>query len=210
MKATIIIMPGSPAMFPELAPGDQVGHALLAQVRALLEEELADETRYVELIGSRADSGYTGHRGSLRAWGAPDLRAGAGHHLPEILQRLALGPGESRVRGVRGEVASISAGVTSLIALDGPTGLTPRAPSALVAGAAAADTWCRTLLAGTAPAQLTGPELVDASLREPGLWLELAALAARTPPASAELLAADTSLGVGRYVARWTIDMEEK
>ncbi|NLZ58079.1 MAG: hypothetical protein GX898_07260, partial [Corynebacterium sp.] len=51
-------------------------------------------------------------------------------------------------------------------------------------------------------------ELAAGAVREPGLWLELAQLVRKVE--SAELIAADTSHGVGRYVAVWTIDVEEK
>lgn len=208
MKTTLIIMPGSPALVGELAPADAVGATLLQQIRSLFGQYLAGNNLPVDLVGSRADAWYTAHPGSFRAWGAPQIQLGGGSHLPELIQRYALGDEfEPRVRAVGENLASISAGALTVVALDGSTGLTPRAPSSLVAGAADVDQWCRNLLAGE-PDSMSAEELAAGAVREPGLWLELAQLVGKVE--SAELIAADTSHGVGRYVAVWTIDVEEK
>lgn len=207
MKTTLIIMPGSPALIGGLAPADTAGAQLLCQVRALFSEYLSGGETPVELVGSRADAWYTAHTGSLRAWGAPQVQVGGGNHLPELLQRYALGAFGHRVRAVGENLSSISPGVLTVVALDGSTGLTPRAPSSLLDGAAGVDQWCRALLSGSQPGTRAAGELIDAGVREPHLWLELLRLSERVR--SAELVAADTSHGVGRYVAVWTIDVEE-
>lgn len=202
VKTTLIIMSGSPALVSELAPLDTAGAHLLGQVRDLFDDHLGTTDTPVDLVGSRAPEWYTGHTGSFRAWGAPQVQLGGGNHLPELVQRYALGRYAERVRGVRDNLASISTDALTVVAVDGSTGLTQRAPSSLVEGAAEVDGWCRALLGGQCEAR-TEQELVDAAVREPQLWLELADLAGRVE--TAELIAADTSHGVGRYVAVWTV-----
>lgn len=204
MKTTLIIMPGSPALVSELAPLDTAGAHLLEQVRDLFDDHLGTTDTPVDLVGSRAPGWYTEHRGSFRAWGVPQVQLGGGHHLPELVQRYALGRFEDRVRGVRDNLASISTDALTVVAVDGSTGLTQRAPSSLVEGASEVDGWCRALLGGQQVAGRTAQELIDAAVREPQLWLELAGLASRVE--TAELIAADTSHGVGRYVAVWTVE----
>ncbi|ANE05346.1 hypothetical protein ccrud_08400 [Corynebacterium crudilactis] len=195
-------MPGSPALVPQLAPADTAGARLLGAVREVFAAELGNNEHAVELIGSQDAAWFTGHSGSLRAWGAPSVTVAAGYYLPEILQRFALGSFEQRVASVRDHLGELAADTLSVLALDGPTGLTVRAPSALVSGADAADAWCRSVLSG-APREIpTKQMLFDASLREPQLWLELAALVPAVK--RAELIDIDDTHGVGRYVARWT------
>lgn len=206
VKTTLIIMPGSPALVGELAPADTVGARLLARVRSLFADYLADPEVPVDLVGSRADTWRTAHTGSFRAWGAPQVQMGGGTHLPELIQRYALGKVfEPRVRAVGGNLASISADAVTVVALDGSTGLTQRAPSSLLRGSAEMDRRCRELLSGQHTC-LSEEQLLQAGVREPQLWCELAGLADHVE--SAQLLDADISHGVGRYVAVWTLDME--
>ena len=87
----------------------------------------------------------------------------------------------------------------TLVAVDGSAGLTPRAPLTLLDRAQEADRWCRSVLAGR-PVE-DGGFLSEGGVLEPELWFELAALT----PLRAELVEADTSHGVGRYVAAWEI-----
>ncbi|EEW49494.1 hypothetical protein HMPREF0290_1872 [Corynebacterium efficiens YS-314] len=203
VKTTLIIMPGSPALVGELAPLDTAGAHLLGRMRDLFDDHLDTTDTPVDLVGSRAAGWHTAHTGSFRAWGAPQVQVGGGNHLPELVQRYALGRFADRVRGVRDNLASISTDALTVVAVDGATGLTQRAPSSLVDGAAEIDGWCRALLGGQRPGARTEQELVDAAVREPQLWLELADLADRVD--TADLIAADTSHGVGRYVAVWTV-----
>lgn len=203
MKTTLIIMPGSPALVRGLAPTDTEGARLLEQVEVLIHEHLSDSSAPVDLVGSRDDRWYTSHTGSLRAWGAPAARVGGGNHLPELLQRHALGEYRDRIRTTSDQLTDPSADAVTLVAVDGPTGLTPRAPSSLVEGAGEIDHWCRALLGGEQVAFPSEQDLMNASLREPALWMDLVRLLGRVE--TADLLAADTSHGVGRYVAVWTL-----
>ncbi|MFP7364656.1 hypothetical protein SFC07_02565 [Corynebacterium callunae] len=207
MKATLIIMPSSPALVAELAPQDHAGQRLVSTLKSVLTQELKAHNWPIELIGSRDPQWSTSHSGSLKAWGAPQVKVGAGNYLAEILQRYVLGEAQERVVSVAGEATSISAETLTLVALDGPTGLTPRAPSSLVPGAPAAHQWCQQLLQGKAEPR-TAQALFDASLRDPALWLDLYQLLPLVE--SSELLDVDDTLGVGRYVARWTINKGEK
>lgn len=158
----------------------------------------------IHLVGSRDDRWRTGHRGSLRAWGASPTapQAAEGYHLPEILQRLVLGPArEELVREVRGELLPLDPQALTIVSLDGSAGMTPRAPLALLDGAEWVDLWCRRLLGGKGFGQpappVTAAELKEAGIIEPELWMELVGVRLR----SARLLAAEHSMGVGRYVA---------
>lgn len=200
MNVNLVVMPGSPALVPELSPGDAAGTGLLRALRTLLIDAAAVHRR-IELVGSRDQAWYTALAGSLRAWGAPEVNVGMGHYLPELVQRYALGEAASQVTDVRGSLGQIDPGVLTLLALDGSAGLDPRAPLADLPAAPAVDQWCRAVLAGQRPAVKSAEELCAAGVIEPASWLELAAL----QPRSAELIQADTTLGVGRYLAGWEI-----
>nr|WP_268914035.1 hypothetical protein [Corynebacterium uropygiale] len=186
----------------ELSPRDAEG----IRLRALIEERLDHLLRIppahgIHLVGSRDARWRTAHRGSLRAWGAPPEApvAADGYVLPEILQRILLGPErEQLVSDVRGSLHPLDPEALTVVALDGSAGMTPRAPLALLDGAEWADLWCRDVLGGTGSPQLPEPaELREAGILEPELWREVAALA----PSRRRLLAAEHSTGVGRYVA---------
>lgn len=193
-----MIVPASPALV--IAGGaDAAGANLRGEITGIL-------SRYTEprihLVGSRDDRWRTRHRGSFAAWGAPEIRVGEGNHLPELVQRFLLGPdAQDRVVDVRGELGTPSPGVLTIIAIDGSAGLTARAPLALVDGAEVADTWCRAVLQGKVPAPENADRLRTRGIIEPGLWMELAEIR----PLRAKLFAADTTLGVGRYVAEWEV-----
>lgn len=203
VKTKLIIMPGSPALVRGLSPTDIAGAHLLGQVETLFHEHVGNTVAPVDLVGSRDDRWYTSHTGNFRAWGAPQVEVGGGNHLPELLQRYALGRHADRIRATSDRLTGPVPGAVTVVAVDGPTGLTPRAPSSLVDGADEVDKWCRMLLRGEQVAIPSEQGLIHASLREPLLWCDLAQLADRVD--TAELLAADTSHGVGRYVAVWTL-----
>lgn len=117
----------------------------------------------------------------------------AGNHLGELVGRFALG--DPKVREVRGEIGTPDPDAVTVVVLDGPAGLTPRAPLALVNGAPEYhQRLCGWLDGGQ-------PEVVDKQLLEPALWHELATLR----PHTAALLDHDDTLGVGRYVAGWSV-----
>lgn len=194
VSTNLVVMPAGPALVRELAPRDTAGQRMVAQLRSLVD---ATGDRPVHLVGSRSPRWETGVEGSFRAWGAPQVQVGAGHHLPELVQRYMLGERATRVTEVRADLGQPDPEALTLVALDGSAGLTERAPLALLPQAAAADTWCRDLLAGREVGELP-PE---SGILEPELWLELAALA----PRRAELVDSDIGHGVGRYVAAWQI-----
>ncbi|HHU68180.1 hypothetical protein [Corynebacterium sp.] len=194
VSTNLVVMPAGPALVRELAPRDTAGQRMVAELRSLVD---ATGDRPVHLVGSRSPRWETGVEGSFRAWGAPQVQVGAGHHLPELVQRYMLGERATRVTEVRADLGQPDPEALTLVALDGSAGLTERAPLALLPQAAAADTWCRDLLAGREVGELP-PE---SGILEPELWLELAALA----PRRAELVDSDIGHGVGRYVAAWQI-----
>lgn len=197
MKCNVVIMPASPALVPDLAPQDLAGRALLAAVRALVAGAGA-----IELVGSRDGRWRTEHTGSFAAWGAPQVEVGAGNHLPELVQRYALGPElAGRVTDVRSVIGRVNPRSLTLIAVDGSAGMTPRAPLALLGSAGVTDQWCRAVLSG-APHDVPGQaELEEAGILDAGLWRELAGVEKR----DAALVEADTTLGVARYVAGWVL-----
>jgi len=199
MSANLIVMPAGPALVAELAPKDPAGDRLRRCLRALLDSRAAGE---IHLVGSRDPRWETGVPGSFGAWGAPHVTVGAGRHLPELVQRYVLADHAARVTDTRERLGTPDREVLTLVAVDGSAGLTPRAPLALLDTAGHADRWCRTVLGGEEPAAgMDAASLRNAGVLEPDLWLELAALT----PRQARLHDADTTHGVGRYVAGWEI-----
>ncbi|MGP6172981.1 hypothetical protein [Corynebacterium sp. A21] len=203
MNVNLVVMPASPALVRELAPGDEAAGRLLGVLREVLEQAAARQQR-IELVGSQASRWRTELRGSFQAWGAPGVVVGAGHYLPELVQRYVLAELALQVVSVRERLGVPNPAALTVVALDGSAGLDARAPLTLLDAAPAADAWCRDLLAGSAPtfpAAWDESSLREAGILEPDPWLELAALT----PKQAQLRDADTTLGVGRYVATWEI-----
>lgn len=203
VTVNLVVMPAGPALVRELAPADSVGEQLLTALSTVIDALLAEDPGLrIELVGSRDPRWETGLTGSFAAWGAPQVDVGAGTHLPELVQRYVLGDRADRVVDARDVLGQIGEGNLTLVAIDGSAGLTPRAPLALVETAEHADRWCRQILAGEEPTERMDADLLRAAgVLEPGLWLELA----RLRPRQARLLSADTSHGVGRYVAAWEV-----
>ena len=187
----LIIVPGSPA----LLLADAAGARLLATARSA-----HPATGQIDIVGSRDPRWYTAHTGSLHAWGVRQSapRLSGGNYLPELMAR-AIFPAVDVVDS-RAHLEPLAR--TTIVVVDGPAGLTPRAPLGLVEEAAEVHQWCQDLLAGTA-----GPQVPDnlgrGGIVEPVLWTELAAVSGRVT--QAELLDSDDTLGVGRYVARWSV-----
>ena len=121
-----------------------------------------------------------------------------GNHLSELVARHAL-TGILEVADCRAHIGEPDAGALTVVVVDGPAGLTGRAPLSLVEGAAEADAALRRFLAGGGGVDVAA--LGAAGVIEPYLWGELAALR----PVSARLVDADGSLGVGAYVAVWEV-----
>lgn len=203
MTVNLLVMPAGPALVTELAPGDTSGARLLAAVRKIVYSTPVGTP--IELVGSQDPRWETAVVGSFQAWGAPQVSVGMGHYLPELVQRYALGVRAQDVFSVRAELGEPNPQALTLLALDGSAGLTARAPLSLLDGAQETDAWCRSVLSAQESATLAPPmdekALLKAGVIEPSLWLELTQLR----PQSAELIDADTTLGVGRYVAGWEI-----
>lgn len=188
------IVPGSPALVAELSP-DPASRRLAASVDQLA---AAAGERPIDIVCSLDDRWRTAVTGSFKAWGAPNTRVRGGNHLGELVTRYALGDPE--VRGVRGTIGEIDRDIdrdaVTVVVLDGPAGLTPRAPLALIDGAPELHERLKRWLGGG------GPEVVDKqSVLEPALWEELATVRAQR----ARLIDHDDTLGVGRYVAEWWV-----
>ena len=188
VRPNLWIVPGSPAL--ALSPSDEASQRLVKAVHALAGTA---DGRPIDIACSLDDRWRTAHTGSFAAWGGPDITVRAGNHLGELIARFALGDPE--VREVRGVIGTPDPDAVTVVVLDGPAGLTPRAPLALVDGAPEYhQRLCRWLDGGQ-------PEVVDKQLPEPALWHELAALR----PREARLIDHDDTLGVGRYVAEWSV-----
>ena len=191
----VLIIPGSPALVVELAPRDGAGRELTAAIRTLI----AHDTRPIHIVGSRDERWYTRHTGSFAAWGAPQVNVGGGNYAAELVARYCLGPASARVTDSRGTLQSLDPDVLTVVVLDGSAGLTPRAPLALIEGAEATHEQMARFLDGTA----TLPQdLAEYGVIEPALWEQLAA----QPAMNKQLIATDSSLGVGRFVATWEVD----
>ena len=189
----------------------------------------------IYLVGSRDARWRTAHTGSFRAWGAPDVTVGSGNFLPELVQRYLLQRARvtcpvretcATLSEVCGD-GQLPKDAVVVVAADGSAGIGKKAPLAAVPGAEEADKWCQALLAGASslpPSDGAGPGgdacptgevrpgeasqtadwLRARGVDEAGVWEELRQVMADTSP-RAELVRADSSLGVARYVARWEI-----
>lgn len=195
----LIIVPASPALVAELSPADASSARLRAAIRDLA------VSGPIDIVSSRAARWHTSVPGCLQAWGAPQVKVGGGEYLPELVVRY-LFP-ETQVVEARGDIGTLAR--TTVLALDGSAGLSSRAPLSLIEGGAWAHEWCQRLLRAHYPASQRHPErcgfdaqrLRTCGVIEPELWGQLAGI----DPVSATLIAADDTLGVGRYVAVWEV-----
>lgn len=191
----LLIIPGAPALVRELAPAHEPGRRLVAAIRGWVSRA---GVNHAEIVGSRDERWRTAHEGSFAAWGAPQVTVGGGSHLPELVARYVLGE-TIGVVGSRANIAPLSPGSLTVVVVDGPAGLTSRAPLSLVDGAPEAHASILEFLAGRGRVDVD--KLGTASVIEPSLWRELAAL----DVVRAELIDSDDSLGVGAYVAAWEV-----
>lgn len=198
----LLIMPGSPALIPELGPKhDKLRHTL-----GKLIATLTHDPRPRHLIASRNPRWHTTHTGSLRAWGDPSgITVGAGNFLGEILQRRLLGPALGEVTSIRDTLGTPNPQALTIVCVDGSAGLTARAPLTLLENGGLSHQWCCGILGGQGMPHpkdfhASEQELSRAGIIEPALWLELAGLA---PNYQRTLIAADSDTGVGRYIATW-------
>ncbi|MCZ9308487.1 hypothetical protein L8V23_01710 [Corynebacterium sp. c6VSa_13] len=208
MNGGILVVPGSPALIPELGARavDENATRLVCAAREII---AAHGRCRIDIVGSRDERWRTGHEGSFKAWGAPDVTVSTGAYLPELVARWLLEPvvGDRQVREVRGNLGDPSPAedsvqdVLTVVVIDGSAGMTPRAPLALREDAPAAHQWCRAVLGAQCPQPVTASWLADAGVVEPELWLEIAQWRRRHPGVGAHLLQEDVSQGVSRYVA---------
>ena len=188
VTGNVWIIPGSPAL--ALSRDDEPSQRLLAATRSLAGTA---DGRPIDIVCSLDGKWHTAHTGSLRAWGGPEVTVRAGNHLGEIVARYALGDPE--VREVRPRIGNVDPHAVTVVVVDGPAGLTERAPLALQPGAPETHQGIVRWLDGAEAV------VVDTHVLEPQLWRELAALDRK----NARLIDADASLGVGRYVAEWSV-----
>lgn len=194
MLSTIVLIPGSLTLVPELGAGDVAA----TQLREAIVDALPALGASTTVVGSQDARWYTGHAGGFRAWGT-DVQVSGGHYSAELVARYFL---DRASIGVRASVDKLSAvfGESALVVADGSAGMTPRAPLGPVSGAAEADAALRALLnSGSAPE--SAEWLRNRGVIEPQLWMELAEL-----PGAWErrLMCADHTAGVARYVSVWT------
>ncbi len=188
VTGNVWIIPGSPAL--ALSRDDEPSQRLLSATRALAGTA---DGRPIDIVCSLDGKWRTAHTGSLRAWGGPEVTVRGGNHLGEIVGRYALG--DPVVREVRPHIGDVGPDAVTVIVVDGPAGLTERAPLALQPGAPEVHEAIMRWLGGAEAV------VVDKHVLEPQLWRELATLERD----NARLIDADASLGVGRYVAEWSV-----
>lgn len=192
MSATLLIVPGSPALVPALSPAHAPSTRIADAVRdAAAAPDIAEKP--VDIVCPLDEDEYTARTGSFAAWGAPQVTAGGGNHLGELIVRHLLGARDYR-RPARAEIGQLDPDALTVVVADGPAGLTPRAPLALLDDAPATHEGLQAFVAGSG--ELPG---LHGGVVKPALWHELARLA----PRERVLLDADDSLGVGRYVGVW-------
>lgn len=196
-SASLLVVPGSPALVRELAPSDEPSQRLLQTVR----EISSNLPNTMEIVCSHDRKWATAQPGSFGAWGAPDVCVGDGHVLGELVARYCL-PGKN-VQASRDSLMPISSSALTVVVVDGPAGLTPRAPLSLLPNAHRVHEQLQLLLAGKEHQPIGEAEMLEAGVIEPRLWCELQTL----QPESAGLLDTDDSLGVGRYVAYWEVSL---
>lgn len=193
VQANVLIVPGSPALVAQLGVGDEASRRLAAAAGEAARRACAEGERPIDIVCSHDERWRTEYVGSFRAWGAPQVTLRGGNYLGELVARYLLG--DPRVREVRGHLGDPDPQALTAIVLDGPAGLTERAPLSLREGDREAHERIIRWLGGGAKAGVAKHVL------EPELWAELAQL----QPQEAALIDADDTLGVGRYVAKWRV-----
>ena len=204
----VVFLPGSPALIPELSPSDDASRRLLSSAVEVISYATAHSDRPIHVVSSQDKRWYTAHKGSFRAWGAPQVDVEEGHYLGELIARYVLRQAnifQSAVTETRAHIGELNPETLTIIVIDGSAGLTARAPLALLDLSEEINQWCQEVLRGNYAQAVTVERnerlLVDAGVVEPQLWLELAG----AQPRSAELIDVDVTLGVGRYIAVWEV-----
>lgn len=208
--ATVVIIPGSPALIPDLGTGDHAGAIIRETINELLTPFVSAKsglaTLPVYIICSHDCRFRTNRTGSFAAWGAPDTTVSSGNFLSELIARYFLESASVAITEpvVTDKVPSSPFGLI-VVVVDGSAGLTARAPLSLLPNAVSAHRWCEKFLADPQLHYVDYSDawLSDAGVLEPQLWSELQKMAPKVTKAT--LLHSDSSLGVGRYVARWEV-----
>lgn len=129
MSATLLIVPGSPALVSALSPAHAPSARIADAVRdAAAAPDVAEKP--VDIVCPLDEDEYTAHAGSFAAWGAPQVTVGGGSHLGELIVRHLLG--ERDYRPARAAIGQLDPDALTVVVADGPAGLTPRAPLALL------------------------------------------------------------------------------
>ena len=159
----LCVVPTSPALVAELAPADPASAEIREHIRGLLtdliEKDTAGENTAGEnavseivLVGSQDPQWRTAHRGSFRAWGAPQVQLADGYFLAELVLRYLCVEWEHLISASYPSLVELLTShrltpeTVVLLGIDGSTGLGPRAPLAELPAAPAADRWARALL----------------------------------------------------------------
>lgn len=154
----LCVVPTSPALVAELTPADSASAEIRERVRGLLtdliEKDAAGENSVSEivLVGSQDPQWRTTHRGSFRAWGAPQVQLADGYFLAELVLRYLCVEWEHLISASYPSLAELLTShrltpeTVVLLGIDGSAGLGPRAPLAELPAAPAADRWARALL----------------------------------------------------------------
>lgn len=200
VKARLLFIPGSPALIEPLAAADAPSRRLAEAARSTALLRSDEAAAAVDIVCSMDQAAYTAWTGSLRALGAPQVNVGGGNYLGELVTRYLLG--ERNYRATREHIAPVDPAALTVVVIDGPAGLTPRAPLAMIDSGPKMHQLLRQLIATGTSEGLTHEELAQSGVCEPQRWLELAQL----DVAHACLLDDDATLGVGRYVGEWEIN----
>lgn len=204
----VVFLPGSPALISELSPSDDASRRLLSSAVEVISHATTSSDRPIHVVSSQEKRWYTAHRGSFRAWGAPQVDVEEGHYLGELVARYVLSQAnipQSAVTKTRGHIGELNSEALTIIVVDGSAGLTARAPLALLDSAEEINQWCQEVLRGNkaqvGTVEVSEHKLVEAGVLEPQIWQELAGM----QPRKAKLIDVDCTLGVGRYVAAWEV-----
>ncbi|MBV7301651.1 hypothetical protein [Corynebacterium sp. TAE3-ERU2] len=198
----IVVIPSSPALIEGVSPHDE-GSARLRQAARSILDTRAAAVDSIAVVRSAAAECRTELTGSLSAW-APGVelpRAQGGHLLGEIIARLLLGEQEQKITACAEEIEALVDAELVIVLADGPVTLTERAPGGFHPEAEDAQSYVRELLRGDAPEQWHYSALSEAGVLDPRPWRQLWTL--REQATVQQLLAEDTTGGVGRFVAQW-------
>lgn len=200
----LIVLPCSPALVPELAPGDVVSAEMRAVAVGLLQRVGKSPVGGVSVVCSRTHQWRTSHPGSLSAWGGTMVGLGEAEYLCDLLAVYVLqnaglsGSLTVRTASTLQDAATQHSDLIIYFA-DGPVGLGERAPRYNVPTAPARFDWCLAILRGVRVPAATREQLLDDAILEPDVWQTLQ----RCSVNSGSVLWHSGEQGIGRIVACW-------